>query len=280
MLQCPLIQLLVGCNKQKIDVHTVPVVENCNEQKCEQIVSAGHGPEENISPFTFTAQRIRIDKDDEMFEDGDVHRHLYLQDLATTPTDDSSAAIISEFQCHIAGCKQLFDTLEGYEHHYNLLHRHVCSSCKRSFPSNQLLDIHILEWHDTLFQVMAEKQCMYQCLVEGCGLKFRTAKERKDHLIMTHSYPSDFRFDKSNKIKRETKGKKTAQQKKICMTVLGNVDSPHSEAENCESMDFSPTQGPESQPVQQKPQYSYKVPQSICFGQGSVRGFRGGRRKK
>lgn len=67
---------------------------------------------------------------------------------------------VSEFQCHIAGCKQLFDTLEGYEHHYNTLHRHVCSSCKRCFPSNRLLDIHILEWHDSLFQVMAERECM------------------------------------------------------------------------------------------------------------------------
>lgn len=67
---------------------------------------------------------------------------------------------ISEFQCHISGCKQLFDTLEGYEHHYNSLHRHVCSSCKRSFPSHRLLDIHILEWHDSLFQVMAERECM------------------------------------------------------------------------------------------------------------------------
>lgn len=73
---------------------------------------------------------------------------------------------ISEFQCHIAGCKQLFDTVEGYEHHYNSLHRHVCSSCKRSFPSNRLLDIHILEWHDSLFQVMAERECMVMSIAE------------------------------------------------------------------------------------------------------------------
>lgn len=79
---------------------------------------------------------------------------------------------VSEFQCHIAGCKQLFDTLEGYEHHYNTLHRHVCSSCKRCFPSNRLLDIHILEWHDSLFQVMAERECMVMSTPEMIMMKY------------------------------------------------------------------------------------------------------------
>uniref|UniRef100_A0A8D0G256 Zinc finger protein 511 n=1 Tax=Sphenodon punctatus TaxID=8508 RepID=A0A8D0G256_SPHPU len=92
-----------------------------------------------------------------------------------------------------------FDTLESYEHHYNTLHTNVCSSCKRAFPSGRLLDIHILEWHDSLFQIMAEKQDMYQCLTEGCVEKFKSSKERKDHLVRVHLYPSDFRFDKPKK---------------------------------------------------------------------------------
>ncbi|MBN3294931.1 ZN511 protein, partial [Amia calva] len=135
-------------------------------------------------------------------QDGDIQRHLYLQDVATSIAEVAEKPKVSEFRCHIAGCRQLFDTLEGYEHHYNSLHRHVCSYCKRYFPSGHLLDIHILEWHDSLFQVMAEKQNMYQCLVEGCGVKFKTSNERKDHLIKNHSYPPDFRFDKSKKSKR------------------------------------------------------------------------------
>ncbi|KAI4886091.1 hypothetical protein NFI96_003649 [Prochilodus magdalenae] len=157
MLLSGLVQLLEGCDATRVDIHTIPVLE-----KSEEVHSArgGEGTEENISPFRFTPHTIRVDKDDEFFEDGDVHRHLYLQDLVTTLVDETQAPHVSEFRCHIAGCKQLFDTLEGYEHHYNSLHRHVCSNCKRSFPSNHLLDIHILEWHDSLFQVMAEKQCM------------------------------------------------------------------------------------------------------------------------
>uniref|UniRef100_U3J3D5 Zinc finger protein 511 n=1 Tax=Anas platyrhynchos platyrhynchos TaxID=8840 RepID=U3J3D5_ANAPP len=112
---------------------------------------------------------------------------------------------VSEFCCHISGCSQVFDTLEGYEHHYNTLHRNVCSFCKRSFPSGHLLDIHILEWHDSLFQIMAEKQNMYKCLVEGCTEKFKSSKDRKDHLVTIHLYPADFRFGRPKKVKRSHK---------------------------------------------------------------------------
>lgn len=65
-----------------------------------------------------------------------------------------------EFRCHISGCSQVFSTVEDYEHHYNMLHRHVCSSCQRSLPSARLLDIHIQEWHDSLFSILAERQDM------------------------------------------------------------------------------------------------------------------------
>lgn len=153
---------------------------------------------------------------------------------------------VSEFACHITGCCAVLKTLEEYEHHYNSLHRHVCCSCRRSFPSARLLDIHIQEWHDSLFTLLAAKQDMvrlkgsvfsalhllqisptsilcsvrlhwstkkiiykclttipspfqYQCLVEGCGQKFRTSQNRKDHLISVHKYPPDFRFDKRKK---------------------------------------------------------------------------------
>lgn len=65
-----------------------------------------------------------------------------------------------EFTCQVAGCCQAFDALEDYEHHYHTLHGNVCSSCKRAFPSGHLLDTHILEWHDSLFQILAERQDM------------------------------------------------------------------------------------------------------------------------
>ncbi|NXY38641.1 ZN511 protein, partial [Pomatorhinus ruficollis] len=133
-------------------------------------------------PFTFAPRRLRLGPQHPLFEDGDVHRHLYLQGVLTSLEEVAERPKVSEFSCHISGCSQVFDTLESYEHHYNTLHRNVCSFCKRSFPSGNLLDIHILEWHDSLFQIMAEKQNMYQCLVEGCTEKFKSSKDRKDHL--------------------------------------------------------------------------------------------------
>lgn len=277
MLQPELIELL-GSTTPQIFAENIPATENRESNRHVIQKKADGGEERAVSPFEFRPQRLRFAVEDEYFEDGDIHRHMYLQNAVTSFADDKQPPTISEFRCHIAGCKQLFDTLEGYEHHYNALHRNVCSNCKRSFPSNRLLEIHILEWHDTLFQIMAEKQCMYECLVEGCGLKFKTSKERKDHLIRTHSYPADFRFDKSKKNRRTTE-KKTQQKKDALMEVSATV----LQQESSESMDFSLTPEPvETEPMQAanvKPRYSYKVPSSICFGQGSVRGFRGRRKK-
>lgn len=66
MFQCPFIQMLTGSDTQRIDVRSLPVVEDCTEQTCEQLVSAVDG--ENLSPFTFTPQRFRLNKDDELLE--------------------------------------------------------------------------------------------------------------------------------------------------------------------------------------------------------------------
>lgn len=67
---------------------------------------------------------------------------------------------VSEFACHISGCTTVFSTLQEYEHHYNSLHRNVCCSCHHSLPTARLLDIHIQEWHDSLFTILAENQDM------------------------------------------------------------------------------------------------------------------------
>lgn len=136
-----------------------------------------------------------------LLQDGDVQRHLYLQDVLTQVAGAPERPRVPEFTCHVAGCCQVFDVLEDYEHHYHTLHRNVCSFCKRAFPSGHLLDTHILEWHDSLFQILAERQDMYQCLVEGCPERFRTSRDRKEHLVTGHLYPADFRFDKPRKSK-------------------------------------------------------------------------------
>ncbi|CAJ1067554.1 zinc finger protein 511 [Xyrichtys novacula] len=271
------------------------LVKSCDE-KCPP-----EGEEGN--PFNFTPQLIRVHKDHELFEDGDIQRHLYLQDLYISETEDKPALSLSEFACHISGCSAVFSTLEEYEHHYNSLHRHVCCSCRRSLPSARLLDIHIQEWHDSLFTILAQRQDMYQCLVEGCGQKFRTSQHRKEHLIRTHKYPPDFRFDKPKKDKGE---KKRQQQTDTAMEVADSVcesegvcevmcDVPPDQPESMETRVFEgeaahtaeseghtdlsatghSTENTNSEAV--KPRYSYRVPANVCFGHGSVRGFRGRR---
>ncbi|TRY55405.1 hypothetical protein DNTS_034420 [Danionella cerebrum] len=243
MLQPELMELL-GSATPMLIVEKIPVSED-GEFKSQLLQHKGEETEN--SPFEFSPQRLPFAAEDDFFE----------------------------FRCHIAGCRQLFDTLEGYEHHYNSLHRNVCSNCKRSFPSNRLLEIHILEWHDSLFQVLAEKQCMYECLVEGCGLKLKTSKERKDHLVKLHSYPPDFRFDRPKKTGR-TRGR--TQQQDGDMEVSATTSVQH---ESSESMDFSQSADCLRPAEHDSPKtcFSYKVPSSICFGQGSVRGFRGRRKK-
>ncbi|XP_049646521.1 zinc finger protein 511 [Suncus etruscus] len=153
-------------------------------------------PTAGATPFCFAARRVRFPREHEFFEDGDVQRHLYLQDLLTQVTEVPESPSVPEFPCQVAGCCQLFTTLQAYEQHYHALHRNVCSFCKRVFPSGHLLDVHILEWHDALFRVLSERQPMYQCLVEGCAEKFRSSRDRKDHLVTSHLYPADFRFDR------------------------------------------------------------------------------------
>ncbi|XP_035462827.2 zinc finger protein 511 [Scophthalmus maximus] len=270
--------------------------------------------EERELPFSFTPQLFHLHKDHELFEDGDIHRHMYLQDLYVSGADDEPALSVSEFACHISGCSAVFSALEEYEHHYNSLHRHVCCSCRRSLPSARLLDIHIQEWHDSLFTVLAQRQDMYQCLVEGCGQKFRTSKHRKDHLIRIHKYPPDFRFDKTKK-DRGTREAKRPQQKDTAMEVADDVCESEGVCEvMCDVLSEQRELGETMETLVEeeaarmtkpaatmehtdlsaafdgngctssetfKTQYSYRVPTTVCFGHSSVRGFRGrrGRRK-
>ncbi|XP_062286782.1 zinc finger protein 511 [Scomber scombrus] len=292
------------------------LVKSCDE---DGVTGDSQWQRKDGNPFNFSPQLIHLHQDHELLEDGDVHRHMYLQDLYVSEPDDKPTLSVSEFACHISGCSAVHSTLEEYEHHYNSLHRHVCCSCRRSLPTARLLDIHILEWHDSLFAVLAQRQDMYQCLVEGCGQKFRTSKHRKDHLIKTHEYPPDFRFDQTKKDKGAGDTKQQ-QERDTSMEVVDDVcesegvcevmcDVVSVQREQAESMETHVSEEEAAQMAKSasdedaehadysaavhstgtadtsaeslKPRYSYRVPTNVCFGHSSVRGFRGrrGRRK-
>ncbi|XP_059028728.1 zinc finger protein 511 isoform X1 [Mustela lutreola] len=231
-------------------------------------------PAAGAPPFHFAARRVRFPRDHEFFEDGDVQRHLYLQDVLTQVTESPERPRVPEFTCQAAGCCQVFDSLENYEHHYHTLHRNVCSFCGRAFPSVHLLDVHILEWHDSLFQILSERQDMYQCLVEGCAERFRSGGDRKEHLVRLHLYPADFRFDRP---KRSGGPATPGAAVQDSAEALGEGE----EQSGGDAMEVCPERAaPRPEPVGQRRTSSHRIPSTICFGQGASRGFKSTKKRK
>ncbi|XP_008050875.1 zinc finger protein 511 [Carlito syrichta] len=203
-----------------------------------------------------------------LLQDGDVQRHLYLQDVLTQVAQAPERPRVPAFACRVAGCCQVFDALDDYEHHYHTLHGNVCSFCKRAFPSGHLLDAHILEWHDSLFQILSQRQDMYQCLVEGCTEKFKTSKDRKDHMVRLHLYPTDFQFDKPKK----NKGPATPRAGTSTSEEALRDDREQLEGEAMEVC--SEPVASSATPMGERRTYSRRIPSTICFGQGASRGFK------
>ncbi|GAB6027458.1 hypothetical protein CHUAL_001717 [Chamberlinius hualienensis] len=174
--------------------------------------------------------------------------------------EDLMHSVVPDFSCNVAGCMKIFSTVYDYEWHYNNTHRHVCKDCKKLFPTAYLLECHVLEKHDSMFQLLIHKQNMFKCLVEGCKLDFKSAEIRKNHLIKDHNFSSNFRFgcfgtadiSKSRKSQLKSKTK-----------------------ENEDLMEVTPSSSAElTAPTERIIVYSpKKIPKNICFGYGTSKGF-------
>ncbi|XP_036619349.1 zinc finger protein 511-like [Trichosurus vulpecula] len=211
-------------------------------------------PAVGTAPFRFAPRAQNLPRGHPLFEDGDVQRHAYLHDVITQVSQPPERPRVATFGCHVAGCQQEFGSLEAYEHHYRTLHTHVCSVCRRSFPSARLLDVHVLEWHDSLFQLLAERQSMHQCLVEGCSDTFRSSRERREHLVRAHRYPPDFRFDQPRRPRGPSRP----------------IAAGEEAMEVCPA---EPASGPNKRP------HGRRIPATICFGQGAARGFKNAKKR-
>ncbi|XP_059141891.1 uncharacterized protein LOC131929615 [Physella acuta] len=130
----------------------------------------------------FSSKQTAVDADDAEAEEGDQ----------TESAHDSDPK--KSFLCGVNGCHQVFTTIASFDSHYQNSHAFVCDTCKKTFVSNFLLDIHLEESHDSYFQILSQKVDMYRCLVESCDQKFRTAELRNDHLVSDHKYPDNFTF--------------------------------------------------------------------------------------
>ena len=106
------------------------------------------------------------------------------------------------FSCQAPGCTKTFSQLIESELHYNAVHRHSCSVCRKSLPSPHLLELHIQETHDSFFAVMSERKASYQCFLPTCAHVTWNPEERHEHVVSEHKFPPDFRFDE---IKKKTK---------------------------------------------------------------------------
>uniref|UniRef100_A0ACD5X2F7 Uncharacterized protein n=1 Tax=Avena sativa TaxID=4498 RepID=A0ACD5X2F7_AVESA len=133
---------------------------------------------------TKTASEVALD-----FSDDDQYQ-LERMDVA-------SMSSCSTVYCPIAGCGAHLDCLEDFEHHYSTRHTASCSVCSRVYPTSRLLNIHISEAHDSFFQAkVARGFLMYECLVEGCEVRFKTYRSRQQHLVDMHQFTKSFEFFK------------------------------------------------------------------------------------
>lgn len=102
---------------------------------------------------------------DAFFEDGNIEREEkiatveYVNEITEPPTSPKK-----EFKCDVQGCSSKFNDLFSYEQHYNTVHRLECSFCRKNFITKKILEIHILENHDTLFEFLAKKKNMVRCV--------------------------------------------------------------------------------------------------------------------
>ncbi|KAH8297351.1 hypothetical protein KR044_010568 [Drosophila immigrans] len=81
-----------------------------------------------------------------------------------------------------------------------------CIQCRRQLPTAHLLDLHITEQHDLYFAASVERgdTPMFGCYIEECTAKFTGPKERKDHFISVHKFPTNYRFDQAKAPKNKS----------------------------------------------------------------------------
>lgn len=160
---------------------------------CESIQLPRHKP----LPWSYVPAPRPRDAGQAIFSVANASRNSLLasgRNGFVSPTEIQSLKTVEEFPCTSRGCDQVFTSVTAFETHHRAAHQNVCSVCSRVLPSARLLNMHILECHDTLFPMLAERKPMYECFVDGCQDKFMSRKVRKEHLINQHHYPDNFPF--------------------------------------------------------------------------------------
>ncbi|KAL1206043.1 hypothetical protein V5N11_018113 [Cardamine amara subsp. amara] len=166
--------------------------------------------------------RRKFSPDSPFFASGNVERELLAKQVALDLTEDEINHVHKyvetesrRISCPIAGCPERLKSLDHFEDHYKARHTAACSVCSRVYPTSRLLSIHISEAHDSFFQAkVARGYDMYECLVEGCGLKFKNYKARHRHLLDKHKFPTTFEFFKKTQLSKKRREKLQRQRVK------------------------------------------------------------------
>ncbi|KAH8683300.1 hypothetical protein BGZ60DRAFT_367902 [Tricladium varicosporioides] len=185
-----------------------------------------------------------------------------------------------------------FSTYEEFEIHYSKTHTHRCLECRRNFPTEYFLNLHIEESHDSLVA--------YQCFVEGCERKFSTKDKRRLHLIDYHFFPKEYDFavvnhgvdNRSSMLRqrhrrrssaaqqqedKDVKSKKHSSTLETIDTKEGTADTDQAKDETTEDASGSPPTLPDADMEGLSSAMSSLkfVPRGVRFGRGRGRG-RGG----
>ena len=147
---------------------------------------------------------------DTFFQEGNAAREVLVKKGLRELGRQSLQDVCEEIQCGIDGCRYVSSSTEEYERHYAHSHVNSCSVCKANFRTCRLLGLHVQETHDSFFRAMAKRENMYECLVEGCGKKFKGELQRHWHLVNLHKYPRSLQFNVKGAKKRK-EGKKKPQ---------------------------------------------------------------------
>ncbi|CZT50229.1 uncharacterized protein RSE6_11174 [Rhynchosporium secalis] len=88
-----------------------------------------------------------------------------------------------------------FASFEEYDVHYAKTHTNRCLECRKNFPTEHFLNLHIEENHDAMVAVLKERgEKIYSCFVEDCDKKCSTPQKRRMHLVDKHMFPKDYDF--------------------------------------------------------------------------------------
>lgn len=203
--------------------------------------------------------RRKFTPDGSFFAPGNAERELLAKQATLELTEDENAQInvlqceeFGDLPCPIIGCGARLSAMNDFEDHYLARHTSTCSVCSKVFPTARLLNLHVAESHDSFFQAKAARGYpMYECLVECCGMKFNTDRDRHRHLVDKHKFPMSFEFHKRrhpSKRQRQRQRLRTRYSSdtgetpldKENMDVEKNIDSLASAVSNLTTEDNTP----------------------------------------